>query len=69
MAQRMRRKGGNNAVGKNIPFSIYEMNRTQTGIMMQSNNDFRIHEMLSYLNNKFINFIKKFCYASFSKSC
>lgn len=50
MAQRMRRKGGNNSVGKNIPYSIYEMNRTRTGIMMQSNNDFRIHEMLPHSN-------------------
>lgn len=48
MADRMRKQGGN-AAG-NRPLSIDEMNTTQTGIMLQSTNDSRIHEMLPNVN-------------------
>ena len=45
MADRMRKQGGpSNAA--NRPLSIDEMNTTHTGIMLQSTNDSRIHEML-----------------------
>jgi hypothetical protein len=50
MAERMRKQGGSNAVGNNRPLSIDEMNTTQAGIMLQSTNDSRIHEMLPNLN-------------------
>jgi len=50
MAERMRKQGGSNAVGGNRPMSIDEMNTTQAGIMLQSTNDSRIHEMLPNLN-------------------
>jgi hypothetical protein len=50
MAERIRKQGGSNAVGNNRPLSIDEMNTTQAGIMLQSTNDSRIHEMLPNLN-------------------
>jgi hypothetical protein len=47
MADRMRKQTGHGgAGGANRPLSIDEMNTTQAGIMLQSNNDSRIHEML-----------------------
>lgn len=48
MADRMRKQTGTNngGAGANRPLSIDEMNTTQAGIMLQSNNDSRIHEML-----------------------
>lgn len=49
MADRMRKQGGSNAAG-NRPLSIDEMNTTQAGIMLQSTNDSRIHEMLPNVN-------------------
>lgn len=49
MADRMRKQGGSNATG-NRPLSIDEMNTTQAGIMLQSTNDSRIHEMLPNVN-------------------
>mmetsp|Transcript_4103 Transcript_4103/g.6119 ORF Transcript_4103/g.6119 Transcript_4103/m.6119 type:complete len:89 (-) Transcript_4103:570-836(-) len=48
MADRMRKQGGSNAVGGNRPLSIDEMNTT--GIILQSTNDSRIHEMLPNVN-------------------
>jgi len=45
MADRMRKQGANNAAN-NRPLSIDEMNSTHAGIMLQSTNDSRIHEML-----------------------
>ena len=45
MADRMRKQGGSNAAASR-PLSIDEMNTTQQGIMLQSTNDSRIHEML-----------------------
>lgn len=42
MADRMRKQGGNSG----RPLSIDEMNSTQAGIMLQSTNDSRIHDML-----------------------
>lgn len=59
MADRMRKQGGNsgNATsfngitnGGNRPLSIDEMNTTHQGIMLQSTNDSRIHEMLPKMN-------------------
>ena len=45
MAERMRKqKEGTGST--NRPMSIDEMNTTHTGIMLQSTNDSRIHEML-----------------------
>lgn len=50
MADRMRKQGtqGGNGHhhGGQRPLSIDEMNSTQAGIMLQSTNDSRIHEML-----------------------
>ena len=47
MADRMRKQGGEKTQpGGNRPLSIDEMNTTQTGIMLQSTNDSRVHEML-----------------------
>lgn len=45
MADRMRKQKEVNG-GSTRPLSIDEMNTTQTGIMLQSTNDSRIHEML-----------------------
>ena len=42
--------GGSNVVGNNRPLSIDEMNSTHQGIMLQSTNDSRIHEMLPNVN-------------------
>ena len=42
MADRIRRQGN----GQQRPLSIDEMNSTQQGIMLQSTNDSRIHDML-----------------------
>ena len=51
MADRMRKQGGgSNVVGGNRPLSIDEMNTTQAGIMLQSTNDSRIHDMLPNVN-------------------
>jgi hypothetical protein len=44
MADRMRKQKEVN--NNNRPLSIDEMNTTQNGIMLQSTNDSRIHEML-----------------------
>lgn len=44
MADRMRGQGKNGAANNNRPLSFDEMN--QTGMIIQSNNDSRIHEML-----------------------
>ena len=53
MADRMRKQGGgSNVVGGNRPLSIDEMNSTQHGIMLQSTNDSRIHDMLPNVNNQ-----------------
>ena len=49
MADRMRKQGGNNG-NQNRPLSIDEMNSTHHGIMLQSTNDSRIHEMLPNVN-------------------
>ena len=49
MADRMKKQGGTQG-GSNRPLSIDEMNTTQTGIMLQSTNDSRIHEMLPNVN-------------------
>lgn len=49
MADRMRKQGGQGGSthhGGQRPLSIDEMNSTQAGIMLQSTNDSRIHEML-----------------------
>lgn len=46
MADRMRKQGTSNHHGGQRPLSIDEMNSTQAGIMLQSTNDSRIHEML-----------------------
>ena len=52
MADRMRKQGGgSNAGGANRPLSIDEMNTTHAGIMLQSTNDSRIHEMLPNVNS------------------
>jgi len=54
MADRMRKQGGGsngNVGGGNRPLSIDEMNSTQQGIMLQSTNDSRIHDMLPNVNN------------------
>ena len=51
MADRMKKQGGHTTnTGSNRPLSIDEMNTTQTGIMLQSTNDSRIHEMLPNVN-------------------
>ena len=51
MADRMKKQGGHTTQGgSNRPLSIDEMNTTQTGIMLQSTNDSRIHEMLPNVN-------------------
>ncbi len=49
MADRMRKQGGNKA-NANRPLSIDEMNSTHHGVMLQSTNDSRIHEMLPNVN-------------------
>ena len=51
MADRMRKQGGSNAAG-NRPLSIDEMNTTHHGVMLQSTNDSRIHEMLPHVNGQ-----------------
>jgi len=45
MADRMRKQKEGTA-SSNRPLSIDEMNTTHNGIMLQSTNDSRIHEML-----------------------
>jgi hypothetical protein len=45
MADRMKKQGGIN-VNQNRPLSIDEINSTNGGIMLQSTNDSRIHEIL-----------------------
>ena len=53
MADRMRKQGGgSNVVGGNRPLSIDEMNTTHQGIMLQSTNDSRIHDMLPTVNGQ-----------------
>ena len=51
MADRMRKQGGSNAAG-NRPLSIDEMNTTHHGVLLQSTNDSRIHEMLPHVNGQ-----------------
>ena len=51
MADRMRKQGGSNATG-NRPLSIDEMNTTHNGVLLQSTNDSRIHEMLPNVNGQ-----------------
>ena len=50
MADRIRKQGGGSNAAGNRPLSIDEMNTTHTGIMLQSTNDSRIHEMLPNVN-------------------
>jgi hypothetical protein len=50
MADRMRKQGGGSNAAGNRPLSIDEMNTTHAGIMLQSTNDSRIHEMLPNVN-------------------
>lgn len=45
MADRVRKQGGASNQN-NRPLSIDEMNTTHNGIMLQSTNDSRIHDML-----------------------
>ena len=53
MADRMRKQGGgSNVVGGNRPLPIDEMNSTHAGIMLQSTNDSRIHDMLPNVNSQ-----------------
>jgi len=51
MADRMKKQGGA-VVNQNRPLSIDELNTTQAGIMLQSTNDSRIHEMLPTVNKQ-----------------
>lgn len=54
MADRMRKQGGgSNVVGGNRGGAhIDEMNTTHAGIMLQSTNDSRIHDMLPTVNSQ-----------------
>lgn len=52
MADRMRKQTGTNGATNNRPLSIDEMNSTHAGIMLQSTNDSRIHEMLPNVGNQ-----------------
>jgi len=45
MADRVRKQGGNGN-NQNRPLSIDEMNTSHNGVMLQSTNDSRIHDML-----------------------
>lgn len=51
MADRMKKQKVD-VVSNNRPLSIDEINTTQTGIMLQSTNDSRIHEMLPNVSKK-----------------
>jgi len=51
MADRIRKQGGSNQVQNNRPLSIDQMNYTQAGIMLQSNNDSRINDILPNVNS------------------
>ena len=46
MADRVRKQGGNGNQQQNRPLSIDEMNTSHNGVMLQSTNDSRIHDML-----------------------
>lgn len=50
MADRMRKQGGGSNAAGNRPLSIDEMNTTHQGVLLQSTNDSRIHEMLPNVN-------------------
>lgn len=50
MADRVRKQGVSNH--QNRPLSIDEMNTTHHGVMLQSTNDSRIHDMLPNVSGK-----------------
>ena len=53
MADRMRKQGGgSNVVGGNRGLQVDDMNTTHQGIMLQSTNDSRIHDMLPNVNGQ-----------------
>jgi len=52
MADRVRKQGAGNGNQQNRPLSIDEMNTTHNGVMLQSTNDSRIHDMLPNVQGK-----------------